>query len=310
MLRAKELNNVLLKGAGLGLKRELIPQIKAAFEHEPALIKQISFLEIAPENWIGAGGKYAEQLAWFTERFSFACHGLSLSIGGPDPLNEVFLQQVKRFLNQHNIQLYTEHLSYCSDMSLGSPGYLYDLLPIPFTEEAVHYVAHRIKRVQDILERRIAVENTSYYVQAPISEMDELTFLNAVLQEADCDLHLDVNNVYVNSVNFGFDAHQFLRGIPSERIVYAHIAGHDREADDLIIDTHAQDVIPDVWALLDEAYKLYGTFPTLLERDSNIPPLPILMQEVNKIAQYQTQYSVTENLANSKIRVQQKAFKA
>ena len=294
MLQTKKLKDGTLTGAGVGLKRELIPQIKSAFEHEPDLIKHIGFLEIAPENWIGAGGKYAEQLAWFTERFSFACHGLSLSIGGPEPLNEVFLHSVKRFLNQYNIPLYTEHLSYCSDIQQGRTGYLYDLLPIPFTEEAVHYVANRIKRVQDILERRIAVENTSYYVHAPISEMSELTFLNAVLQEADCDLHLDVNNIYVNSVNFGFDAQAFLNGIPGERIVYAHIAGHDREAADLIIDTHAQDVIPEVWALLIEAYKLYGTFPTLLERDSNIPPLAMLVQEVNKIAEFQTQHQANK----------------
>ena len=276
-----------LKGAGLGLKRELIPQIIVAFESEPDLIEQISFFEIAPENWIGAGGKYAEQLAWFAERFPLACHGLSLSIGGPDPLNEVFLGQVKHFLNQYQIPLYTEHLSYCSDIQQGQAGYLYDLLPIPFTEEAVHYVARRIKRVQDILECRIAIENTSYYVHAPISEMDELTFLSSVLSEADCDLHLDVNNIYVNSVNFGFDAHDFLHQLPGERIVYAHIAGHDREAADLIVDTHAQNIIPEVWSLLEQAYQCYGVFPTLLERDANIPALPTLMHEVNKIAETQ-----------------------
>lgn len=295
MGRAKKLDlnsKSRLKGAGLGLKRELIPQIKAAFEYEPNLIKQINFLEIAPENWIGAGGEYAEQLAWFAERFPIVCHGLSLSIGGPDSLNELFLHQIKHFLNHHQISLYTEHLSYCSDIQHGQPGYLYDLLPIPFTEEAVHYVANRIKRVQDILERRIAIENTSYYVHAPISEMDELTFLNAVLTEADCDLHLDLNNIYVNSINFSFDAHQFLHEIPGERIVYAHIAGHDRETDSLIIDTHAQNVIPEVWALLEDAYQRYGLFPTLLERDTNIPPLPTIMNEINRIADIQLLYKL------------------
>src|SRR5690606_8481423 len=151
---------------------------------------------------------------------------------------------------------------------------------IPFTEEAVHYTAKRIRQTQDILERRIAVENASFYVAAPISEMDELAFLCAVLEEADCDLHLDINNIYVNSINFGFDPQQFLRGLPGERIVYAHIAGHDQEAPDLVIDTHGQDVIDPVWALLEEAYALYGVFPTLLERDVNIPPLAQLMREV------------------------------
>jgi uncharacterized protein len=273
-----ELN--VVRGAGLGLKRELIPQIQSAYGQ--ALIASIDFLEIAPENWIAAGGKYAKQLDWFIERYPIVCHGLSLSLGGPDPLNEVFLKRIKRFLEDYQIPLYTEHLSYCSD-----GGYLYDLLPIPFTEEAVHYVAERIRRTQDMLGQRIAVENASFYVSAPISEMDELTFLRAVLEEADCWLHLDVNNIFVNSINFAFDPYEFLHGIPGERIVYAHVAGHDQEAADLVIDTHGQDVIGPVWGLLKEAYTLFGTFPTLLERDVNIPPLKTLMREVNTIADLQ-----------------------
>jgi len=269
-----------IRGAGLGLKRELIPHIQAAYGER--LIASIDFLEIAPENWIAAGGKSARQLAWFVERFPLVCHGLSLSLGGPDSLNVDFLKRVKTFLDTHRIPLYTEHLSYCSD-----GGYLYDLLPIPFTQEAVRYVSARIRQTQDILERRIAVENASFYVAAPISEMDELSFIRAVLEEADCDLHLDINNIYVNSVNFGYDPHEFLRGIPGERIVYAHVAGHDRQAADLIIDTHGQNVIDPVWALLEEAYALFGSFPTLLERDVNIPPLKELMREVDMIARLQ-----------------------
>lgn len=279
-----------IQGAGLGLKRELIPQLQASYG--TSLIAAIDFLEIAPENWIGVGGRAGKNLAWLAERFPLAAHGLSLSLGGPDPLNEAFLRQVKQFLDRYQIPLYTEHLSYCSD-----GGYLYDLLPIPFTEEAVHYVAARIRRTQEILERRIAVENASFYVAAPISEMDELTFIKAVLEEADCDLHLDINNIYVNSVNFGFDPHAFLRGIPGERIAYAHVAGHDQEAPDLIIDTHGQDVIDPVWALLNEAYALFGTFPTLLERDTNIPPLPVLMKEVDYIAELQSGHGGRQSLA-------------
>jgi uncharacterized protein (UPF0276 family) len=269
-----------IRGAGLGLKRELIPQIQAAYGER--LIASIDFLEIAPENWIAAGGKSARQLAWFVERYPLVCHGLSLSLGGPDPLNVDFLKRVKTFLDTHHIPLYTEHLSYCSD-----GGYLYDLLPIPFTQEAVRYVSARIRQTQDILGRRIAVENASFYAAAPISEMDELSFIRAVLEEADCDLHLDINNIYVNSVNFGYDPHAFLRGIPGERIVYAHVAGHDQQAPDLIIDTHGQNVIDPVWALLQEAYALFGSFPTLLERDANIPPLQDLMREVDMIARLQ-----------------------
>ena len=279
-----------IQGVGLGLKRELIPQIQSLYSN--ASIANINFVEIAPENWIGAGGKAEADLAWFVEHYPIACHGLCLSLGGPDPLNTSFLKQVKQFLSANKIPLYTEHLSYCSDIQHGQAGYLYDLLPIPFTEEAVKYVAQRIRQTQDILGQRIAVENTSYYVTAPISTMDEITFLNAVLTEADCDLHLDINNIYVNSVNFGFDGHEFLRQIPRERIVYSHIAGHLQVGKDVLVDTHGEAIIDPVWALLEEAYQLFGAFPTLLERDTNIPPLAELMQEVNKIATYQTTSSI------------------
>jgi uncharacterized protein len=288
-----------IQGVGLGLKRELIPQIQNLYQ-DPS-ISNINFVEIAPENWIGAGGKYAADLAWFVERYPIVCHGLCLSLGGPDPLNVAFLKQVKQFLSTNKIPLYTEHLSYCSDYHAGKAGYLYDLLPIPFTEEAVRYVAARIRQTQDILGQRIAVENASFYAAAPISTMSEIDFLNAVLVEADCDLHLDINNIYVNSVNFNHDhqhepieiASEFLRQIPKERIVYSHVAGHYQQTPNLLIDTHGADVIDPVWQFLDEAYSLFGTFPTLLERDSNIPPLPALMREVNKIADIQSKNLLT-----------------
>lgn len=282
-----------IKGAGLGLKRTLIPQIQTAFQQD--FIANIDFVEIAPENWIGAGGKPAKQLDWFAERYPIVCHGLCLSLGGVSPLNEVFLQQVKQFLQQYQIPLYTEHLSFSTDGYQGNQGYLYDLLPIPFTEEAIHYVARRIRQTQDFLGQRIAVENASYYVKAPISTMDELTFLKAVLTEADCLLHLDLNNIYVNSVNFGFDAHAFLHGIPGERIVYSHVAGHYQQAPDLLIDTHGADVTDPVWALLEEAYQLFGAFPTLLERDNDIPPLKQLMHEVDRIAALQRRHAILQN---------------
>ena len=239
------------------------------------------------------GGAIGRDLRQFTERFPIVCHGLSLSLGGPTPLDEIFLQRVKSFLEQHRIGLYTEHLSYCSD-----DGHLYDLLPIPFTEEAVHYVAARIRRTQDILERKIAVENASYYVGAPIAEMSELAFIKAVLEEADCLLHLDVNNIYVNSVNHQYDPVQFLHGLPGERIVYIHTAGHYVEAEDLIVDTHGADVIDPVWDLLEEAYRTFGVFPTLLERDFNIPPLQELVKEVEHIAQLQQRFTKPQYAKN------------
>jgi hypothetical protein len=165
-------------------------------------------------------------------------------------------------------------------------------MPIPFTPEAVRHVASRIRHVQEVLERRIAVENVSYYA-APGPEMSELEFLNAVLSEADCDLLLDVNNIYVNSVNHGYDAAGFLAGLPAQRIAYGHIAGHYKESADLIVDTHAADVVPDVWALLDNAYSLFGVFPTVLERDFNIPPVDDLLAEVARIAELQQSWLET-----------------
>lgn len=272
-----------LFGAGLGLKRELMSQLRA----EPPAV--IDFFEVAPENWIGIGGARAKQFAWFAERYPIVAHGLSLSLGGPDPLDEGLLRHIRNFLDHFRIPLYTEHLAYCS-----AGGHLYDLLPIPATEEAVRHVAARIRRTQDILERRIAVENASCYVAAPVSDMSEIDFIRAVLEEADCDLHLDVNNLYVNSVNFGFDPFDFLKQLPGERIVYIHTAGHLRLAPDLIVDTHGAAVIDPVWALLDETYRRFGVAPTLLERDINIPPLGELVPEIERIAALQAKHATPE----------------
>ena len=245
----------------------------------------VDYMEVAPENWMRIGGSMARKFRNLTEEYPFVCHGLSLSIGSPAPLDETFVRELKGFLDQHNIRCYTEHLSYCSD-----DGHLYDLMPIPFTEEAVKYVANRIRRVQEILERRIAMENVSYYA-APGQEMDEIEFINAVIEEADCDLHLDVNNIYVNSINHGYDPGDFLRKMPGERIVYCHVAGHYEEAEDLRVDTHGADVIDPVWDLLETAYEEFGVFPTLLERDFNIPPMPALLAEVEQIARLQKKWT-------------------
>jgi uncharacterized protein (UPF0276 family) len=268
-----------VSGAGLGLRRELISDVLA---HCPAAI---DFFEVAPENWMEMGGASGRQFRALTERHRFVAHGLSLSLGGPGPLDELFLKRVRRFLDAHGITLYPEHLSYTTD-----EGQLYDLLPIPATGDAVRHVAQRIRRVQDILGRRIAVENASFYVKAPIDEMTEAAFIRAVLEEADCALHLDINNVYVNSINHGYDPREFLLQLPQERVVYVHTAGHYVEAEDLIVDTHGADVIDPVWDLLDFAYGRFGVHPTLLERDFNIPPLSKLMREVKRIATLQRRH--------------------
>jgi uncharacterized protein (UPF0276 family) len=251
-------------------------------------------MEVAPENWMSVGGRYGKAFREFTERVPFVCHGLSLSIGGPSPLDETFLHRLKQFFDQHNIRCYSEHLSYCTD-----EGHLYDLMPIPFTAEAVDYVSARVLRVQEILERRIALENVSYYA-APGAEMGEIEFINAVLEQADCDLLLDVNNIYVNSINHRYDALDFLRSLPGHRIAYGHIAGHYNEAEDLIVDTHGADVIPGVWDILEAAYREFGVFPTLLERDFNIPPVIELMAEVRQITALQEKYQNNDSPTEEK----------
>ncbi|WP_417663876.1 DUF692 domain-containing protein [Pseudidiomarina donghaiensis] len=255
---------------GLGLRREFLSEVLAS---TPA----VDFWEIAPENWMARGYEAEYQLDRIRERYAVSSHGLSLSIGSPDPLDESFVRQLKTFLDRFNISRYSEHLSYCS-----ANGHLYDLLPIPFTEQAAEYVAARVKRVQDILERPVLLENVSYYAPAK-TEITELAFIKQVLEHADCQLLLDVNNVYVNSVNHNYDPFDFIAALPSQRITYGHIAGHFEEASDLLIDTHGADVRSEVYELLAFAYQQHGDFPVLLERDFNIPPLDVLLQEVKKV---------------------------
>jgi uncharacterized protein (UPF0276 family) len=276
-----------LQGAGLGLRRELIPALSVG---KPDVI---DFFEVAPENWMDVGGASGKAFRAITESTPLVCHGLSLSLGGPTPLDEVFLQKLRSFLDLHSVELYTEHLSYCSDN-----GHLYDLMPIPFTSDAIDYVARRVRQTQEILGRRIAVENASFYAKSPIDEMSELEFVNAVVQHADCWLHLDVNNVYVNSINHRYDPREFLRGVDADRVVYMHMAGHYQESEDLLVDTHGADVIDPVWDLLDFTYRHIGVLPTLLERDFNIPPLENLLVEVGRIASLQQRQEAPKGSRN------------
>jgi uncharacterized protein (UPF0276 family) len=268
-------NDYPVHGAGLGLRRGLIDQLMAS---PPEVV---DFMEVAPENWIRVGGRLGRRFRWFTERYPFVLHGLSLSIGAPSPLNEALLRDIREFMELHGIEFYSEHLSYCGD-----DGQLYDLMPIPFTEEAVRYVAGRIRRAQDILGRRMAVENVSYYTPTDTS-MTEAEFTIAVLEEADCDLLLDINNIVVNSINHRYDATEFMQSMPKDRIKYFHLAGHYVEAEDLRIDTHGAAVGRQAWDLLGDAYSHFGPVPTLLERDFNFPPLPELLEEVRRIKSLQ-----------------------
>lgn len=270
-----------VQGTGLGLRRSLMEDFAACPE-------TIDFIEVAPENWIGLGGSFYQRFEKIIAHYPLVCHGLSLSLGGPTPLDTKFLAKVKAFLDKTGARYYSEHLSYCSD-----EAHLYDLVPIPFTESAADYVAARIRQAQDILERTIAIENTSAYL-APGQEMSEPEFLNRVLEKANCQLLLDVNNIYVNSVNFRFDPYEYLKAIPAERIAYCHIAGHHQEAEDLLVDTHGSDVIEPVWELLDTTYQMFGPIPTLLERDFEMPSFARLLGELDRIKAYQRQDKTAE----------------
>ncbi len=276
------MQNYPVSGAGLGLRRALLGPLSSVTSDD------INFMEVAPENWIGVGGRLGKQFRSYTERFDFMCHGLSLSIGSPDKLDVAFVKQVRDFMREHGIKAYSEHLSYCS-----SEGHMYDLMPIPFTYEAVRYVADRIRIVQDIIEQPLIIENVSSYAE-PGKEMEEIDFLKAVIDESDCRLLLDVNNVFVNSTNHGFDAKAYLDQVPTDKISYMHIAGHYEEASDLLVDTHGASVKQDVWDLLAYTYQQHGSIPTLLERDFNFTSAPELLSEVKQIKFLQAQQVIAQ----------------
>lgn len=300
----------MLQGAGLGYRRDLADDFLNLSSNNA-----IQFMEVAPENWVKMGGAARYKFDQAAERYPLAVHGLSLSLGGQAPLDRELLKNTKALMTQYNSTFFSEHLSYCE-----CEGHLYDLLPMPFTEEAVKHVAQRIRYVQDFLELQISLENTSYYLHSPTSTMNEVEFLNAIAQEADCGIHLDVNNIYVNGVNHGLlDPYVFLEQVDVKRVNYIHIAGHDEEHSaaqvvedlegesfnkikgayrhlpELLIDTHGEAVKGTVWDLLEYAYqRLPAIPPTLLERDFNFPPFAELYAEVEHITQLQQKYAQKE----------------
>lgn len=241
-------------------------------------VLQPSFIELAPENWIGMGGYWKKILDKAAEKFPITCHGLSLSIGSPDELDVEFVKQVKKFMKQYNVKVYSEHLSY----SKCDNAHLYDLLPIPFREDAVKHIVQRIKQAQDILEIPLVLENVSYYT--PIAaEMTEVEFISAIVKESGCNMLLDVNNVYVNSFNHQYDPKEFIKKLPLDKVAYIHMAGHEQVSDTLIIDTHGQAVIDPVFELFDHTVGLIKPVPVLLERDFNIPELEELQGELTRM---------------------------
>ncbi len=257
-------------GVGLGLRYSFAEEILSC-EEPPR------WLEIAPENWMERGGFFKSTLERVREKFPIVCHGLSLSIGSPDALNTNFIKKLKTFLDEFHIEVYSEHLSFSSMEG----SYLHDLFPLPFTEEMVKHVSERVHRVQELLERPLILENISYYWSYPTG-MEEWEFINSVLEESGAYLLLDVNNVYVNSLNHRYDPYDFVERLDLSRVAYIHIAGHER-FDRLVIDTHGAPTPEEVMKLLEFVLEKTGDTPVLLERDNNIPPLEELLQEVRKI---------------------------
>jgi uncharacterized protein (UPF0276 family) len=242
-------------------------------------ILQPSFIELAPENWMNIGGYWKKVLRRLSEKYPVTAHGLSLSIGSPEGLDWNFLKQVKQFLQDYNVTVYSEHLSY----SKCNNAHLYDLLPIPFRHDAVKHIVERIKQVQDFLGRKITMEIVSYYTPVA-AEMTEIEFVNEIIKGSDCNLLLDVNNVYVNAFNHNYDAHNFIDQLPLDTVAYIHMAGHEKVSEDLIIDTHGQPIIDPVYKLFEYTVnKLQSPVPVLLERDFNIPEFPELAMEMNKL---------------------------
>jgi len=257
---------------GIGFRRDIADTLINTDQLNP------DFIEFAPENWMGIGGYWKKLLEKATEKFPVTCHGLSMSLGSPDELDMDFLMELKKFLNKYNVRIFSEHLSYTKSQN----AHMYDLLPIPFREDAVHHVAGRIRQAQEILERKIALEIVSYYTPVA-AEIGELEFIKEIVKEADCQLLLDVNNVYVNGFNHKYDPYDFISQLPLDKVAYIHMAGHEQVEPDLIIDTHGQAIIDPVYELFEWTVSKMNPVPVLLERDYNFDELDALNVELSKL---------------------------
>jgi len=255
-------------GFGLGLRKEHYETILA---EKPA----VDWFEVITENYLVPGGKPLHYLDRIRADYPLVMHGVSLSVGGTDPLNFDYLTQLKTLAERIEPVWVSDHLCWTGIGGLN----LHDLLPLPYTEEAVRHVAERVSQVQDFLGRRILLENVSSYVTYAHSEMAEWEFLAAIADRADCLILLDINNIYVSARNHGFDPRTYVRRVPGNRVWQLHIAGH-LDLGNIVIDTHGDEVIEPVWSLYEFALNCLGPVSTMIERDDNIPPFAELMTEL------------------------------
>jgi uncharacterized protein (UPF0276 family) len=254
---------------GIGLRRDISNEIIESSILTP------DFLEFAPENWMGIGGYWNQIRKKAVEKYPVTCHGLSLSLGSAEDLDWDFIKDLKTFLDENQVKIFSEHLSYTKSRN----AHLYDLLPIPFRQDAVDHVVDRIRQVQDYLERPLAIENVSYYTPVA-AEMSEIDFVNEIVDRADCKLLLDVNNVYVNAFNHKYDAREYIGQLPLDKVAYIHMAGHEQIEPDLIIDTHGQPIIDPVYELFEWTIQKMEPVPVLLERDYNFDELEQIESEL------------------------------
>ncbi|VAY87882.1 FIG023677: hypothetical protein [hydrothermal vent metagenome] len=262
-MKMKNINN-----CGLGLRNDFIFEM-------PYLKQKPSWLEIVPENWIDTPKKYQKIFEQIANEYQLVAHGLSLSIGSCEPLDMVFLKQIKEFLNKYEIEHYSEHLSFSSLENQQT----YELLPLPMTKQEVNNVCEKVDIIQNYLKRELILENATYYY-VPSSTMSEIEFINDIFQKSGAKMLLDINNVFVNSFNHKFDPYKYIDSLDMGKVVYYHVAGHLEYKENLWIDTHGTPVKDEVWDLTKYCLQKHKV-PALLERDNNIPPLDILMDEYN-----------------------------
>jgi len=259
-----------ISGVGIGLRAEHYEYVKRERPPTP-------WFEVLIDNYLGHGGQIQQHLQDFSELYPLTFHGVGMSLGSCDPLNENYLKLLKQAVKKYQPALVSDHLCWTGFQN----EYVHDLLPMPYTEEAAHHVANRIKQVQDYLNTQILIENVSSYMQYQISDMSEAEFVTYVCELADCHLLLDINNIYVSAFNHHFVAKDYLSSMPADRIKEFHLAGYEDQGD-YLLDTHGQAIHPPVWQLYHEAIKQFGARPTLIEWDNNIPEFSVLQQEAHK----------------------------
>ncbi|KTD03775.1 hypothetical protein Lgee_0432 [Legionella geestiana] len=269
-------------GFGLGLRPV---HYEAILQHAP----KVDWFEAISENYMVPGGKPLYYLDKIRERYPIALHGVSLSIGSTDPLDFAYLEALRKLINRVQPVRVSDHLCWTGVQSQN----MHDLLPLPFTEDAIRHIVPRIRRVQDAIGQPLLLENVSSYVTWQESAMTEWEFLRAILEEADCLLLLDVNNVYVSAINHGFNPCDYLNALPRSRVAQIHLAGHSHH-DDCLIDTHDQPIVDAVWSLYTEALQRFGFVPTMIERDDNIPPLETLLAELERVRDIAAPFVQTE----------------